>query len=155
MDDLCPLSCNPSLGIAPSSSPRLLYVSFSPPRPVLHTYAHAQTHTLSVHNLHVLTHVLLSRAVLTHTLHTCTHTLLPLLTHGAWFIHSFWVQDQPLCSWMPGGRFCPYLGARGVVGEAPAAAGPAPYFPEGLEFKLSLKQGWGRGTGKPAGAAGR
>lgn len=90
MDDLCPLSCNPSLGIAPSSSPRLLYVSFSPPRPVLHTYAmHRHIHSQCTICMYSLTHVLLSRAVLTHTLHTCAHTLLPLLTHGAWFIHSF------------------------------------------------------------------
>lgn len=79
-------------------------------------------------------------------IHTFTHTLLPLLTHGAHCLPIPTGSMISLCApgvWEAGS--VPISVPLGLWGRCLLQLGLLRAFPEGLEFKPSLKQGWGWG----------
>lgn len=104
---------------APGRSPLLLpwflyCLSSSPPKPT-HSHVHAHTYTHA---------------------HTRAHALLSLLAQVACSLPIPAGSRSSLCARVLRGGLCPHLVPLGCGGDACCA------FPEGLEFKLSLKQGW-------------
>lgn len=127
------------LRTVPFSSPRKsLFISFkvsaARTHMCMHTFTLTPPHVLLLRgtHVHICTHIFLSRAPLVHTYvytQSCTHKLLPLFTHGGHCLPFLLGPEVAFVLLGAGRQACPSLGASGVVGEVPAAAGPSLCFP--------------------------